>query len=155
MPWLPQLVTHGRDSQHSGVPRALLCIMGTQASGGDQPWQPVSTAHSSALCRAGQPMHVHGGDRFILGRGAVLYSVGCVTPSPAHPHSMPGASPEGHLVVTIKDVSRSCHVSLGGKIILWLRTTVLGPAAFFLLVPKIFLGTGEKISLIIMLGRVC
>lgn len=51
MPWLPQLVTHGRDSQHSGVPRALLCIMGTQASGGDQPWQPVSSVR--VLC-AGQ-----------------------------------------------------------------------------------------------------
>lgn len=70
------LMTHGRDSQRSRVPRAQLCIMGSQAGGGDQPWWPVSTAHSHPLCGAGQPGHVNVGDQLTLRLGTVLSSVG-------------------------------------------------------------------------------
>ena len=142
------LLTHGIDSQRSRVPRVLLCIMGSQAGDGDQPWRPVSTARSESPVRGMSAGNTHIG-------GAVLCSVGRVAAPLACTRSMPETSPEDHPDVTIKTVSRPCSMSLGGKIILWLRTTVLVPAMFsFLSHSQNIFRNVQKRLLILMLESI-
>lgn len=105
------------------MPWAPLCITGSHASGGDHPTASLDSC-SNPLCRAPHPGHVDIWGPVTLVLGGPLYLGGCLVAPLVSSHGMP----DDHLATTINNVSRQCHMSTGGRIILWLRTTELGLA---------------------------